>query len=168
MVFGPLLLYAIFKTFFFSPFLVDGDSMLPTLQSGELFMVDRMSYLQGAPKRDDIIVFFLEEDPGYFYVKRVIGLPGDKLHLEKDGVYLVDPQTSVRHKLVESFVMPEAHPSERFLGEDNELGQDFIVPDGRYFVLGDNREHSKDSRFFKDPFVPKASIVGKFGFDFKL
>ena len=90
------------------------------------------------------------------------------LHLEKDGVYLVDPQTSVRHKLSEPFIIPENHPSERFLGSGNELGQDFIVPEGRYFVLGDNREHSKDSRFFKDPFVPKAQIVGKFGFDLKL
>ena len=168
MVLAPLLVYAIAKTFFFSPFLVDGDSMLPTLTSGELFMVDRMSYLSGLPKRDDIVVLFLEEDPGYFYVKRVIGLPGDKIHLEKDGVYLVDPQTSVRHKLSEPYLMPENHPSEHFLGTDNELGQDFIVPEGRYFVLGDNREHSKDSRFFKDPFVPESNIIGKFGFDFKL
>jgi len=164
MVFGPLVLYAIIKTFFFSPFLVQGESMLPTLQDGEIFMVDRMTYQARVPARDEIVVFSLDEDPGYFYVKRVIGLPGDHIHLEKDGVFLVDPQTGVRHKLAEPFVLPVKNPSGRFLSDTNELGQDFTVPDGKYFVLGDNRGNSKDSRFFKDPFIPLDHIVGRFGF----
>jgi len=164
MVFAPFVIYAIVKTFFFSPFLVDGESMMPTLQTSEFFMVDRLSYLAGDPKRDDVVIFYLDEDPTYYYVKRVIGLPGDKLHLEKDGVFLVDPQTGVRHKLSEPFIMPDPNPSEHFLSDTNELGQDFTVPQGRYFVMGDNREHSKDSRFFDDPFVPRKNLLGKFGF----
>lgn len=164
MVFGPFVFYAIIKTFFLSPFLVEGDSMLPGLQNGEFFMVDRLSYHEGDPKRDDIVIFSLDEDPGFYYVKRVIGLPGDKIHLEKDGVFLIDPQSGVRQKLDEPFLMPDPHPSEHFLSDTNTLGQDFTVPEGKYFVLGDNREHSKDSRFFKEPFIPRDHIVGKFGF----
>ncbi len=175
MVFAPLLLYAIVKTFFFSPFLVQGDSMLPTLQNGQIFLVDRLTYRAEDPQRDDVVVFSLDEDPGYFYVKRVIGLPFDTMHLEKTGVDLMNPSTGTPHRLAEPFVMPTAgHPSEpfslktassprseKFLSDSNELGQDFKVPAGKYFVLGDNRGHSKDSRFFKDPFVPRDHIVGK-------
>ena len=164
---GPLVFFSIFRTFFFSPFLVEGKSMLPTLQSGEVFLVDRLTYRAQDPVRDDIVVFWLNEDPSYFYVKRIIGVPGDQIHLEKDGVYLVDAKTSVRTKLSEPFLMPNPHPSEHFLSDANELGQDFTVPAGRYFMMGDNRENSKDSRFFKDPFVPHANIVGKFGFEIK-
>lgn len=141
--------------------------MLPTLQHGEFFMVDRLSYREIDPKRDDIVIFFLDENKEYFYVKRVVGLPGDKIHLEKDAVYLVDPQSGVRSKLKQPYVMPENHPSEKFLSDENELGQDFIVPQGKYFVLGDNREHSKDSRSFKEPFIPRKNLVGKFGFEIK-
>lgn len=165
MVFGPFLFYAILKTLFFSPFLVEGDSMLPTLQSGEIFLVDRMTYRVQDPSRYDVVVFSLDEDPGYFYVKRILGLPGDRIHLEKDGVYLLDPQSGVRRKIGESYVLPTRLTNERFLSDENELGQDFTVPDGKYFVLGDNREHSRDSRFFKHPFIPREHIVGKFGFE---
>jgi signal peptidase I len=165
MFFGPFILYAIIKTFFCSPFLVDGDSMLPTLQSGEFFMVDSLAYRAGEPKRDDIVVFYLDDNPDYYYVKRVIGLPGDRIHLEKDGVFLADPKTGVLHKLAEPFLEPDPHPSEHFLSMTNELGQDFTVPPGGYFVLGDNRENSRDSRFFTNPFVPRNNLVGKFGFE---
>ncbi len=165
MVFGPFLFYAILKTLFFSPFLVEGDSMLPTLQSGEIFLVDRMTYRVQDPARHDVVVFSLDEDPGYFYVKRILGLPGDRIHLEKDGVYLLDPQSGVRRKIGEPYVMPTKLTNERFLSDENELGQDFTVPDGKYFVLGDNREHSRDSRFFQHPFIPREHIVGKFGFE---
>lgn len=165
MFFGPIVFYTIIRTFFFSPFLVQGESMLPTLRDGEIFFVDRMTYQGHTPRRDDIVIFSLDENPGYFYVKRIIGLPGDHIHLEKDGVFLADSQTGVRRKLAEPFVMPVKNPKEKFLSDTNELGQDFTVPDGRYFVLGDNRENSKDSRFFKNPFIPFDHIVGKFGFE---
>lgn len=165
MVVGPLLLYAALRIFF-SPFLVEGDSMLPTLRNGEFFMVDKVSYRSHDPRRHDVVVFSLDENPGYYYVKRVIGLPGDKIHLEKDGVYLIDPRTGVRNKMSEPYVMPVDRPNEKFLSDNNELGQDFIVPRDKYFVLGDNREHSQDSRYFREPFVPRDNIVGRFGFDF--
>ncbi|MFO0781168.1 MAG: signal peptidase I [Candidatus Gracilibacteria bacterium] len=168
MVFAPLLLYAIVKTLFFSPFLVEGNSMLPSLQNGELFLVDRMSYREISPRRGDIVIFSLPEDSGYYYVKRVIGVPGDRIHLEKDGVYLTDVRSGVRSKLDEPYVMPVEHPNEKFLSDANELGQDFIVPQGKYFVMGDNREHSKDSRSFTEPFIPRDQIVGKFGFQLEL
>ncbi len=164
MLVGPLLLYAAVRIFF-SPFLVEGDSMLPTLQNGEFFMVDKVSYRSHEPRRRDIVVFSLDEAPGYYYVKRVIGLPGDSIHLEKDGVYLIDPRTGVRNRVSEPYVMPVDRPNEKFLSDNNELGQDFIVPQDKYFVLGDNREHSQDSRYFREPFVPRVNIVGRFGFD---
>lgn len=168
MVFAPLLLYAIVKTFFFSPFLVEGNSMLPSLQNGELFLVDRISYREASPARGDIVIFSLPEDSGYYYVKRVIGVPGDHIHLEKDGVYLTDVRSGVRSKIDEPYVMPVENPTEKFLSDANELGQDFLVPQGKYFVLGDNREHSKDSRSFREPFISLDQIVGRFGFQFEL
>jgi signal peptidase I len=61
--------------------------------------------------------------------------------------------------------MPDPHPSEHFLSDTNQLDQDFTVPEGKYFVLGDNRERSEDSRFFKEPFIPREHLVGKFGLE---
>ena len=118
--FGPLVVLSILKLFF-SPFVVQGDSMLPGLRSGEVFLVDRATYGKSDPARDDIVVFFLDEDPAYFYVKRVIGLPGDHIYLEKDGVDLVDA-LGARKRLPEPFLMPNPHPSEKFLSDANELG----------------------------------------------
>jgi len=156
--------YVFVRTFVFSPFIVEGDSMLPTIQNGEVFLVDKLSYRTNEPQRDDIVVFYLKDAPKYFYVKRVIGLPGDSIHLAADGIYLVDPATRDRTKLNEPYVEPEKYLPQKFLSSDNTLGEDFTVPDGKYFLLGDNRLHSKDSRYFTDPFISLSQIVGKFGF----
>ena len=163
MVFAFWILVSLARTVFLSPFMVEGDSMLPTIHNGAIFMVDKISYKYGDPQRDDIIVFTLREDPSFFYVKRVIGLPGDNIHLDSDGVYLVDAFTNKRTKLAEPYVFPEKYQPAQFLSTTNELGQDFTVPAGKYFVLGDNRQHSKDSRYFYNPFIPREQIVGKYG-----
>lgn len=164
MVVVPLILVALLGTFLFSPFVVEGDSMLPGLKSGDVFLVDRMMYLKEDPQRNDIVVFYLDEDPSYFYVKRIIGLPFEELRLEKDGVDRMDLWPNSPHRFAEPFVTPNPHPSERFLSDANELGQQFKVPKDSYFVLGDNREHSQDSRFFQEPFIPRKNIVGQFTF----
>lgn len=170
MIFSPLIGVSLFvRVFLFSPFLVQGSSMLPTLHDGDVFLLDKISYEFQEPQRDDVVVFALPDEPEFFYVKRVIGLPGDHIHLKADGVYLVDDvgegdaaAGGVEKKLDEPFVLPESVQPEKFLSTANELGENFVVPAGKYFVLGDNRQHSKDSRYFKDPFIPREQIVGRY------
>src|ERR1700692_459687 len=115
---------------------VDGPSMEPRLHNNERIMVDKLSYLLHAPARSDVIVFVAPPEPQDFYVKRIIGIPGDRITIHNTTV-IVDGVT-----LKETYVKPEnqgnpgmSHPIENML-----------VPTGDYFVLGDNRANSSDSR----------------------
>ncbi len=121
---------------------VDGESMEPTLLSGEYVIVNRLSYRFAAPKRGDIIVFHPPPDPSEEYVKRVIGLPGDEVEIKNNGVYING------QRLEESYIkVATTH--------DNT----WRVPAGQLFVLGDNRTNSSDSRDWGN--VPMAYVVGK-------
>jgi len=124
-------------------FLVDGPSMQPGLHTGEYVLVNKLAYTFHGPERGDVIVFELPQDTSENLIKRVIGLPGDKLVLTQntvtvDGVTLKEPYISA----------PE-----------NDQAQTLTVPPNNYFVLGDNRPVSDDSRDWG--FVPKDDIIGK-------
>jgi signal peptidase I len=178
---APLLLWTIItKLSFLSLFMVDGPSMEPTLHSGQVFMLSQMVYQVQAPARGDVVVFSFDDEPDYYYVKRVIGLPGEKLTVEGDGVYLhyegggtkkidepylsgIPQQTGDDGQIISKY-------SGRQEFEDNSVWQKsaakrlFVVPLDKYFVLGDNRAHSLDSRYFSDNYVPKAGVKGKYLF----
>lgn len=144
------------------PFLVDGPSMEPTLGDGALFIMDKSVYNMQEPRRGDIVVFILEDEPDYFYVKRVIGLPGERIAIKRDGIYLVED--GVMAQLHEPYLTPIAPAEKEVYTYKLRFTQYYSVPNDQYFVLGDNRLHSLDSRYFKQPFISKAQIKGKYIF----
>lgn len=121
---------------------VDGESMVPTLVSGEYVIVSRLSYRLGAPQRGDIIVFHFPRDPKEEYIKRVIGLPGDEVEVKNGHVY-------INGQLLD----------EGYLKVKMSYTGSWSVPAGQLFVLGDNRNNSSDSHDWGT--VPMDYVVGK-------
>lgn len=121
---------------------VDGDSMEPTLVSGEYVIVSRLSYRLSTPQRGDIIVFHFPRDPKEEYIKRVIGLPGDDVEISSGNVY------------INGYILNENYLDVKM----NYIGT-WHVPAGQLFVLGDNRNNSSDSHDWGT--VPMDYVVGK-------
>src|SRR5450759_2966983 len=129
-------------------FNVEGTSMEPSLHNGELILVDKWTYLFHPPQRGDVIAFFAPPEPTLDYVKRIIGVPGDRITIN-DTTVIVDGVT-----LNESYVAA--------INQGNTSGatiQNMPVPPNKYFVLGDDRIRSSDSRFWG--FVPRQNIIGR-------
>ncbi|HEY4034321.1 MAG TPA: signal peptidase I [Ktedonobacteraceae bacterium] len=126
---------------------VSGPSMEPTLHDQERIMVDKVSYLFHAPARGDVIVFIAPSDPSSYYVKRIIAVPGDVLSVD-DTTVKVDGIT-----LKESYVDPKLQ------GNPYDPIDNRVVPLNDYFVLGDHRAVSSDSRDWG--FVPRGNIIGR-------
>lgn len=153
-------LAAIIRVFLFTPIVVDGISMMPTLEDGDKMIVNKIGYSIGKPERFDIVVFHAPEQKDY--IKRIIGLPGDEVEYKDDVLYING----------EAFEEPyldkyKAEATELPLTEDFTLEgkiQSQVVPEGHVFVLGDNRRKSKDSRHIGA--VPIDEIIGKTKFVF--
>ena len=133
-------LVAVIRVFLFTPIVVDGISMEPTLQDGDKMIVNKIGYTIGEPKRFDIVVFHAEEDKDY--IKRVIGLPGDEVMYQDDVLYingeaLPEPYLDEYKQLVQSPPFTEDFTLE------NKIHQE-VVPEDHVFVLGDNRRRSTD------------------------
>lgn len=126
---------------------VPSESMEKTIMTGDRFFGNRLAYLFDDPERFDIVVFKYPDDESQLFVKRVIGLPGETVEIKDGKVYINGSETP----LDDSFT-PET--------PTGDYGP-YVVPDGSYFMLGDNRNHSGDSRFWKQPYVEKEKIVGK-------
>ena len=121
---------------------VDGFSMTPTLQDGEYILVNKLAYKTGEPTRGDIIVFIFPVNPQEDLIKRVIGLPGETVSVHSgvvsvNGVPLTEPYIA----------SPPAYDG------------DWVIPDGQLFVLGDNRNDSRDSHQWR--FLPLENVIGK-------
>ena len=128
---------------------VDGESMMPTLNDKDNLWVDKLSYTFGDPKRFDVIIFNYNEDTTY--VKRIIGLPGETVCIDRDGKIYINDKL-----LVEDYGKEKISP--------NNLGrasQPVLLGEGEYFVLGDNRNNSSDSRWADVGNVQREDIVGK-------
>jgi signal peptidase I len=121
---------------------VDGFSMNPTLQNGEYILVNRLAYRTGQPERGDIIVFSYPADEGQDLIKRVIGLPGETVKIGNGNV------TINGQELKESYI-----------AQDPLYYGDWTVPDGYLFVLGDNRNDSRDSHQWG--LLPLENVIGK-------
>lgn len=163
---------AAIRTFLVSPFQVEGSSMTSTLENNEYIVINKLGYYIGNPDRGDIIVFRPPTDPKKHYVKRIIGLPGDKVTLRGGFVYLQEAGASEEVKLDEPY-LDERNLGKTFRhpplsGDTSEIT--YEVPEDSYFVLGDNRVGSLDSRSFMgnnatpSPFVPTRNIKGKVWF----
>lgn len=122
---------------------VQGHSMLPTLHEGEYLIINKLSYLIDEPRRGDIIVLHFPRDRSREYIKRVIGVPGDHIEVQEDTV------------TVNGVALSEPYIN----GAAAYRSGTWIVPDGQYFVMGDNRNNSSDSRSWS--FLPRQDIVGK-------
>ncbi|MCD8348290.1 MAG: signal peptidase I [Lachnospiraceae bacterium] len=128
---------------------VDGRSMNDTLQDGDNLIVEKLSYRFGDPQRFDIIVFQPYEDSSELYIKRIIGLPGETVRIDEEGNIYIDGELLEEDYGKETIQNPGRASEEITLGEDE------------YFVLGDNRNNSTDSRTERVGNVSRDSIVGK-------
>ncbi len=155
----------VIRTFLVSPFQVDGSSMVDTLEHNEYIIINKLAYHIGDPNRGDVVVFKPPANRKKHYVKRIIGIPGDRISI-RDGYVFVSPKKSEEIRLEESYL------NERNLGQtfrhppSTGKMEEIIyeVPDGHYFLLGDNRQGSLDSRSFDPPYVPEGDISGKVWF----
>jgi signal peptidase I len=195
-----LLIALVLRVFLFQPFTIPSASMEPNLLEGDYIIVSKYSYgysrhsipmspplfsgriMDAAPKRGDIVVFKLPRDGHTDYIKRLIGLPGDRVQIKQSVIYINDkPLPRVGEgKVVLDMGGGFGQPAERFK-ETNPEGRDYatysfgtegdaentgvyVVPQGQYFMMGDNRDNSLDSRFPEEigvGFVPSENLVGR-------
>jgi signal peptidase I len=126
---------------------VIGSSMVPTLEDGDQLITDKISYRFKDPERFDIIVF-PHQPMNEFYIKRIIGLPGETVEIEEDGTIYINGEV-----LPEEYGYGETSPQE--------LTGKVVLGEDEYFVLGDNREISLDSRYAEVGNVPRSIIIGR-------
>ena len=191
-----LLLAMVIRTVFFQPFTIPSGSMMPTLLVGDYIFVNKFAYgyskysmpfspnlfsgriFASEPERGDIVVFRFPPNPDIDYIKRVVGLPGDKVQMiagvlylngkpvpkQQDGSftsdYKLDPGADVpvfRETFDNGVSFDTLDQSPESRGDNT---REFVVPEGHYFMMGDNRDNSADSRFDVG-FVPAENLVGR-------
>ncbi len=184
--FPILLIVLVFRSFLFEPFRIPSGSMLPTLEIGDFILVNKFSYgLRlpvlhrnfldvGAPARGDVVVFRFPDDPSQNFIKRLIGLPGDRivyrdkrLRVNGDEIKLTPFEPDARER---SQPEDRIYARERLSGAEHLIllrdgayarSGEWEVPAGHYFVMGDNRDNSNDSRVWG--FVPEDHLAGRAG-----
>ncbi len=139
----------IVRFYLIQPFLVEGSSMEPNFHNGEYILIDKLSYRVQAPKRGDVIVFHPPNNANLNYIKRIIGLPGDRIEI-------INGKVSVNGAVIEEAYIPNAITSYR---SSTTAKLDVTLSAGNYYVLGDNRDHSSDSREWNA--VPAINIIGR-------
>lgn len=140
------------RFFIAEPFIVNGASMDPTFSTGQFLIVDRVSYRFGDPKRGDVIVFEYPNNPETYYIKRIIGLPGETLEIKSGKVYITEPGT----KSTTTFELNEDYVSSSHASRDH---LKVTLTSEEYFVMGDNRAQSSDSRIWGG--LDRHYIVGR-------
>jgi signal peptidase I len=180
--FPIILIVLLVRSFLFEPFRIPSDSMKPTLLDGDFIFVNKYTYglrlpvlnLKilpiGDPHRGDVIVFRLPSDPSISYIKRLVGLPGDKITVRGSQLYINDKPVPVTAEgpyegrtdvqLAREDLFGVEHDV-LFMPEKMTKDYEQIVPEGKYFFMGDNRDNSQDSRFERVGFVPEGNLVGK-------
>ena len=132
------------------PHKIKGDSMRPNYPDGEYLLTDKVTYRFNEPQRGDVIVFKAPTNEGEEFIKRIIGLPGE-------SIKIVDGQVFINDQILNESYIGQSIPTRggMFLSD----GESVKVPDSEYFVLGDNRPYSSDSRTWG--LVPKGKITGR-------
>jgi signal peptidase I len=151
-IFLIIVVFILFGVFFVQPVVVEGTSMLPQLHDGERLLVNKLIYYKiqsiswGHIDRGDIVVFWFPNDPDKSYVKRVIGLPGETVELRNGKVFINNIELNEDYLDTEHNQSLPSWPPKK-------------VEDHHYFVMGDNRDNSSDSRYWG--LVPEKYIYGK-------
>src|SRR3989344_4605821 len=144
--------HALFIRFFIAtPYVVNGASMVPTFYDWHYLIVDKLVYDLYPPERGDVIVFRLPQDPSRSLIKRVIGLPGDTVRIENSKVMIINSKNEKGFVLAE----PYLDAKDALTGDNLEI----TLGEGEYFVLGDNRRASADSRLWGK--LPESYITGR-------
>ena len=183
--FPILLLVFVIRTFIVEPFKIPSGSMMPTLIAGDFIAVNKFSYglrlpvfnklifETGSPQRGEVFVFHYPKDPSIDYIKRVIGLPGDHIKYENKKLFVNDVAVSQTYTGIYKYSLKQdlEVSAKEFVEDHGDYSHsilihdipsesvEFVVPDGHYFAMGDNRDNSSDSRVWG--FVPDELLVGK-------
>lgn len=136
------------RVFIAEPFIVSGSSMFPTFENGDYLIVDKLSYEIGSPKRDDVVVFRYPNDTTKFFIKRIIGLPNETVDIKGSDVTITNAEHPEGFKLSQPFVENKANNETHVQLKSDE-----------YFVMGDNRSASSDSRYWGP--VKKNLLTGR-------
>lgn len=196
--FPVILAVLVLRSFVVEPFRIPSESMLPTLLKGDFILVNKFVYGlrlpvlntriigEGLPQRGDVVVFRYPPEPSVAYIKRVVGLPGDRLSYRGKQLF-INGQGVPLMPLPQDSAIPGYQKFEEQLGSvkhriqtladnrwglvgfwpglqlhreiDGTVGWDYRVPEGHYFMMGDNRDNSSDSRFWGP--LPEANLIGK-------
>lgn len=184
--FPVILVVLLLRSFLVEPFRIPSGSMMPTLLDGDFILVNKFAYGIrlpvinqkvvdiGAPERGDVVVFRYPKEPSVDYIKRIVGLPGDRVTYRDKIVYINGEP--MKQELIGTYLgegtalsMTGAGQRVEQLGgvehqvlvrnEQPAMNNEFLVPAGHYFVMGDNRDNSNDSRYWG--FVPDRNLVGR-------
>ena len=184
--FPVILVVFLIRSFIAEPFKIPSGSMMPTLLAGDFILVNKFTYglrvpiLNNTfievnhPKRGDVFVFHYPPDPSIDYIKRVVGVPGDKILYQDKQLYINGQKMDMTYLddyQYESVGLNQVH-AKRYSEQLGDVKHDVLieensfskeggveVPSGYYFAMGDNRDNSKDSRYWG--FVPERNLVGK-------
>jgi signal peptidase I len=184
--FPVILAVFLIRSFLVEPFKIPSGSMMPTLLVGDFILVNKYTYgLRvpvinntffeiGHPQRGEVMVFRFPKDPSLDYIKRIVGLPGDRIEYRNKQIFVNGQPVKQKEDGYYDYVAPglnqiSARKLSEQLGEHNHdillddsnpaLDGEITVPEGHYFVMGDNRDNSNDSRFWG--FVPDGNVVGR-------
>lgn len=146
--------YAI-RYFLVQPFVVEGASMLPNFEDKEYLLAEKISYSFSEQKRGDVVIFSPPTNPQVNYIKRIIGLPGETIKIANNQVTIINNENPSGVVLNENYLQKGV---KTYPPDNKDLFQ-IKIPDDSYFVMGDNREHSSDSREWGA--LPSVNIIGR-------
>lgn len=148
---APIIVIVFFvRTYISQPFIVDGESSAPNFHTGHYLIIDEVSYRFREPARGDVIVMRYPLQPSRFFLKRIIGLPGDRVVIKDAKVFIYNAENLKGYVLSEPYQKQGTFPAGPY--------KDVTLQEDQYFVMGDNRSGSDDSRMWG--ILPRENIVG--------